>query len=164
SEADVLVDTAGAAGGLSRTRSEAAYAPEPASLSRISSAKTRGCAHRRCRCAWTKGHATTARRDFNRSLPSHHGVRERRLDWFGAVRRRACLPRLDLARVQNSSFQPQSGRSSVAPSCAVHVAASAAPAGDQEIGQCPTKCSSIRPTRRRPGWLFCAAIVSRNST
>src|SRR2546423_15505996 len=39
SEADVLVDTAGAAGGICRTRSESAYALEPASLSRISSAK-----------------------------------------------------------------------------------------------------------------------------
>ena len=34
----------------------------------------------------------------------------------------------------------------------------------QEICQWQTKCSSMRPTRRRPGWSFCAAIVSKNST
>jgi len=36
--------------------------------------------------------------------------------------------------------------------------------GPRENYQWPTKCSSTRPIRRRPGWLFCAAIASRNST
>ena len=34
----------------------------------------------------------------------------------------------------------------------------------QETAQCPTKCSSTPPTRRRPGWSCCVAAVSRNST
>ena len=37
-------------------------------------------------------------------------------------------------------------------------------AGLQEICQCPTKCSSTRPIPRRPGWSFCAATASKNST
>src|SRR6516225_12464721 len=36
--------------------------------------------------------------------------------------------------------------------------------GPHEIYQWPTKCSSTRPIRRRPGWWFCAATASRNST
>jgi len=36
--------------------------------------------------------------------------------------------------------------------------------GPHEICQWPTKCSSTRPIRRRPGWWFCAATASRNST
>ena len=104
-----------------------------------------------------KGHAATAHRHLNRSLPMQPRVAERR--GFG------CLPCVDLARVQGSCFQPQSDRLPVAPSCAAQVAANGgrAPTGRQEIGKCPTKCSSMRRIRRRPGWLFCAAIVSRNS-
>ncbi len=37
-------------------------------------------------------------------------------------------------------------------------------AGPHEICKWPTKCSSTRPTRRRPGWWSCAATASRNST
>jgi hypothetical protein len=36
--------------------------------------------------------------------------------------------------------------------------------GPYENCKWPTKCSSTRPIRRRPGWLFCAATASRNST
>ena len=39
-----------------------------------------------------------------------------------------------------------------------------APTRRQETVQWPTKCSSTRPIRRRPGWSCCAAIASRNST
>jgi hypothetical protein len=35
--------------------------------------------------------------------------------------------------------------------------AAAPPTSHQETSQCPTKCSSMRPIRRRPGWLCCAA-------
>src|SRR5580704_14110333 len=37
-------------------------------------------------------------------------------------------------------------------------------AGPYEIYKWPTKCSSTRRTRRRPGWSSCAAIASKNST
>ena len=131
--------------------------------SRTSSAKrTSGRAYQRCRPAWAKGHATTARRDLNRS--SHCRLAERGHDCIRDPGGPSCPPRVDLARAQPSSFHPQSGRFSVVPSCAVQVAANGVPAGHQEIGQCPTKCSSMRPIRRKPGWLFCAATVSKNST
>jgi hypothetical protein len=133
--------------------------------SRTSSAKrTRGCACQRCRPAWAKGHATTARRDLNRLPPQHRRLAERGHDCVRDLGELGCPPSVDPARAERSSFHPPSGRFPVAPRCAVHLAASGVPAGHQEIGQCPTKCSSMRPIRRKPGWLFCAATVSKNST
>src|SRR5262245_7850006 len=113
-----------------------------------------------------KGHVATAHRKLSRSLPKQSRVAERCDRCFGGRRGLGSLPCAELAHAPGSSFQPQSGRFPVAPSCTVHVAGNGgrAPTGHQEIGQCPTKCSSMRPIRRRPGWLFCAATVSRNST
>src|SRR5215510_2504102 len=113
-----------------------------------------------------KGHAATAHRKLRQSLPKQRRVAERCDRCFGGQRGLGSLPCAELAHAPGSSFQPQSGRFPVAPSCTVHVAGNGgrAPTGHQEIGQCPTKCSSMRPIRRRPGWLFCAATVSRNST
>src|ERR1700691_980193 len=37
-------------------------------------------------------------------------------------------------------------------------------AGPYEIYQWPTKCSSTRHIRRKPGWSSCAVIASKNST
>ena len=70
------------------------------------------------------------------------------------------------SRRNGPSNQPYSGRRLVAP---VRAARRAPRAGrvcacGQEICQWQTKCSSMRPTRRRPGWSFYAAIVSKNST
>ena len=55
-----------------------------------------------------------------------------------------------------------------APLAAPDAAAIAAPdlrktACPRKIDQWPTKCSSTRPTRRKPGWSSCAAIAWRNS-
>ena len=86
---------------------------------------------------------------------------------IAATPRRAATPMRSSSRASDgSSVPPQSGRFLVAPPCVARVATTGgrAPACHQEIGQCPTKCSSMRPIRRRPGWWFCAAIVSRNST
>jgi hypothetical protein len=90
-----------------------------------------------------EGHATTERRDPIPSLPQQRRVAERRLFPFGSLRKCADGP----------SFQPQSGRFPVAPSCAAQVATKdgRAPAGRHENIQCPTRCSSMRPIRRRPG-------------
>ena len=136
----------------------AAYAFQARCPSRRSSAK-RTCGRARQALPprhGPEGHATTTRRNRTPSLPQQHRVAERRS--FGRCRSRA--------RLEGPSVQPQSGRLLVAPSRAAHVATKdgRAPAGHQEISQCPTKCSSMRPIRRRPGWLFCAAIVSKNST
>ena len=114
-----------------------------------------------------KGHATTAHRELDLSLPEHRRVAlERRHCSFGGACELGCLSGVDRARAHGPSFQPPSGRFPVAPSCVAHVAANGgrAPNGHQETGQWPTRCSSTRPIRRRPGWSFCAATVSRNST
>src|SRR5262249_36822438 len=78
SKADVLVDAAGVVGGICGALCRAGYALKPLFPSRTSSAKrTSGCACQRCRPAWAKGHATTARRDLNRLPPQHRRLAER---------------------------------------------------------------------------------------
>src|SRR5262249_33033485 len=110
-----------------------------------------------------KGHAATAHRNLHRLLPKQPRVAER---CFGGQRGLGSLPCAELAHAPGSSFQPQSGRFPVAPSCTVHVAGHGGRAanGPQENGPSPTKIPRGRPTPGGARGLFSAAPVSRNPT
>ena len=94
-------------------------------------------------CPPAEGHATSARRESTESPSQQRRVAGRRL--FGR--------NLAVSRRKGRTVQRSSARPLVAPTCFARVAPQAgrARACLQEIGQCPTKCSSMRPTRRRPG-------------
>lgn len=63
-------------------------------------------------------------------------------------------------------FHPTFGKPLSLPSAAASIAAPSwhERARPKEMIQWPTKCSSMRPIRRKPGWSFYAATGLRNST
>ncbi len=75
-------------------------------------------------------------------------------------------PATSLARLPRSRFpiRPIHRQSGSCPAASPMRRGASRHAGPHEISQWPTKCSSTRPIRRRPGWSSCAAIASRNST
>jgi hypothetical protein len=87
---------------------------------------------------------------------------------FGLVRQRSCGARslADRSRLAGSEFPIRSIHRQLgpSPSSIADAARKRRRAGPYEIYKWPTKCSSTRRTRRKPGWSSCAAIASKNST
>ena len=110
------------------------------------SAANRGRAQQRApRRQVPEGHGRTARR--NRAVLLRHPYRVARRRRFGSPRQLRSRANAALRRGHPLPFQPQSGQVPVAPP--LH--GGRASTGRQEIGQCPTRCSSMRRIRRKPG-------------
>ena len=82
---------------------------------------------------------------------------ERRSLQSARVSRRACTA--PWRGTVTQSFHDRSGPSLFAPP----FTGGCEPTRRKETVQWPIRCSSTRRTRRRPGWSYCAATVSRNS-
>ena len=144
----VLVDGRDRAGVAAVPRTRAAYAGTPV---RVAEDRRHACATASCRARMDQnGHARITRRDQAFRIPEN-----------GVAQRRAEPGFAQLSR----SIKPASVRFPLISARAVPFGALGhVPAGQQEISQCQTKCSSMPRIRRRPELLLCVASTSKSST
>ena len=140
---------------------------EQGSRSRPSGARADGDVHRR------SGIADTVSTQSNRggaSAAVHHGLefmfeaQQVRSDRYGSVYAtragRRDDVRLPRSEFRISSLHRQTGGTPSSVAVPARNVRSRQPSRDL---QWPTKCSSTRPIRRKPGWSSCAATASKNS-